>query len=82
MKLSFWGAARVVTGSCHRLTACGKNIPQTNKNTAQNVYNRGVQLLRAECKAKNLNFANQIAGYNKEVQGYFGNRIKLKLITA
>lgn len=60
----------------------GKNIPQTNKNTAQNVYNRGVQLLRAECKAKNLNFANQIAGYNKEVQGYFGNRIKLKLITA
>lgn len=26
MKLSFWGAARVVTGSCHRLTACGKNI--------------------------------------------------------
>ena len=26
MKLSFWGAARVVTGSCHRLTACSKNI--------------------------------------------------------
>ena len=26
MKISFWGAARVVTGSCHRLTACGKNI--------------------------------------------------------
>ena len=26
MKLSFWGAARVVTGSCHRLTACGKNV--------------------------------------------------------
>lgn len=60
----------------------GKNIPQTNKNTAQNVYNHGVELLRAECKAKNLNFANQIAGYNKDIQGYFGNRIKLKLITA
>ena len=26
MKISFWGAARVATGSCHRLTACGKNI--------------------------------------------------------
>lgn len=60
----------------------GKNIPQSNKNTIQNVYNRGVELLRAECKNKNLNFANQIAGYNKDIQSYFGNRVKIKLITA
>ena len=59
----------------------GKNIPQSNINTAQHVYNRGVELLRQECKAKNLNFANQLAGYNKDVQSYFGNRLKLKLIT-
>lgn len=59
----------------------GKNIPQTNKNTAQNVYNRGVQLLREECKAKGLNFADQIVGYNKDVKAYFGNRIPLKFIT-
>ncbi len=56
-------------------------IPQSNINTAQQVYNRGVELLRLECKKKGLNFANQIAGYNKDVQGYFGNRLKLKLIT-
>lgn len=59
----------------------GKNIPQSNINTAQQVYNRGVELLRIECKQKGLNFANQIAGYNKDVQSYFGNRLKLKLIT-
>lgn len=59
----------------------GKNIPQSNINTAQHVYNRGVELLRAECQRKNLNFANQLAGYNQDVQSYFGNRLKLKLIT-
>lgn len=59
----------------------GKDIPQSNINTAQQVYNRGVELLKAECKAKGLNFDNQIAGYNKDVQSYFGSRIKLKLIT-
>lgn len=52
-------------------------IPQSNINTAQQVYNRGIELLRQECKAKGLNFANQLAGYNKDVQSYFGNRIKL-----
>lgn len=59
----------------------GKKIPQSNINTAQQVYNRGVELLRLECKKKGLNFANQIAGYNKDVQAYFGGRLKLKLIT-
>ena len=52
-------------------------IPQSNINTAQQVYNRGIELLRQECKAKGLNFTNQLAGYNKDVQSYFGNRIKL-----
>ena len=55
-------------------------IPQSNINTAQQVYNRGVELLRIECKEKNLNFKNQIVGYNKDIQGYFGNKIKLKYI--
>lgn len=59
----------------------GRRIPQSNINTAQKVYNRGVALLRQECQAKGLNFANHIAGYNREVQSYFGNRLKLKLIT-
>ncbi|MBQ8459798.1 LysM peptidoglycan-binding domain-containing protein [bacterium] len=56
-------------------------VPQSNINTAQQVYNRGIELLRAECKKDGLNFENQVAGYNKDVQSYFGNRIKLKLIT-
>lgn len=58
------------------------NIPQSNKNTIQNVYNRGVQLLREECKKHKKNFANQLAGYNKDIQGYFGNSIKIKLVTS
>ncbi len=52
-------------------------IPQSNINTAQEVYNRGVALLRAECKKDGKNFANQLAGYNKDIQSYFGNHIKL-----
>lgn len=57
-------------------------IPQSNINTAQQVYNRGVELLRAQCKASGANFQNQLAGYNKDIQSYIGNRIPLKLITA
>ena len=56
-------------------------IPQSNINTAQQVYNRGVELLRAECRARHLDFSNQIVGYNKDVQSYFGNKIQLKYIT-
>jgi len=52
-------------------------IPQSNINTAQQVYNRGVELLRAECRKQGLNFANQITGYNEDVKSYFGNNIKL-----
>lgn len=52
-------------------------IPQSNKNTAQQVYNRGIQLLRAECQKEGKNFAHQLAGYNKDVQSYLGNNIKL-----
>lgn len=59
----------------------GNNIPQSNINTAQQVYNRGVELLRIECKKKGINFANQLAGYNNDVKSYFGDRIKLKFIT-
>ncbi len=52
-------------------------IPQSNINTAQQVYNRGIELLRAECKKDGKNFQNQLAGYNKDVQSYLGNKIKL-----
>jgi GH24 family phage-related lysozyme (muramidase) len=55
----------------------GGKIPQSNLNTAQQVYNRGVELLRAECKGNTSNFAAQLVGYNAEVQGYFGDKIKL-----
>ncbi len=52
-------------------------IPRSNINTAQELYNRGVELLKDECKAKGLNFANVLAGYNKDITGYMGNRLKL-----
>lgn len=52
-------------------------IPQSNINTAQAVYNRGVELLRMECKKAGKNFANQLAGYNHDVKTYLGNNIKL-----
>ena len=58
-----------------------KKIPQSNINTIQNVYNRGVEILRKECVAGNLSFKNQIAGYNKEIQSYFGDKVKIKFIT-
>lgn len=52
-------------------------IPQSNINTAQKLYNRGVQLLRAECKKSGNNFENILVGYNNEVKSYIGNKIKL-----
>lgn len=52
-------------------------VPQSNINTAQAVYNRGIELLRLECKQKGLNFASQLQGYNNDVQSYLGNKIKL-----
>lgn len=52
-------------------------IPKSNINTAQQLYNRGVELLKAECKAKGVNFANVLTGYNKDIAGYMGNKIKL-----
>lgn len=52
-------------------------IPQSNINTAQQVYNRGIELLRAECKKEGKNFHSQLVGYNKDVQSYLGNKIKL-----
>jgi len=60
-------------------TACkmyGKDIPASNIATAQQVYNRGVELLRKESKTQN-NFENLIVGYNEYVQKYFGDKIKL-----
>lgn len=60
----------------------GKKIPQSNLNTIQNVYNRGVELLRQECAAKNLNFTHQLNGFNKDIQEYFGDKVKIKLVSA
>ena len=52
-------------------------IPQSNINTAQQLYNRGIQLLRAECKKSGHSFENLLVGYNNDVKSYMGNRIKL-----
>ncbi len=52
-------------------------IPQSNLNTVQQLYNKGVQLLREECKKSGSNFNNMLAGYNKDINAYMGNRIKL-----
>lgn len=65
------------------------NIPQSIINTAQHVYNRGVELLRAECtksyqKLKNPQITlqqyieNQLVGYNAQTKEYMGNKIKIK----
>lgn len=52
-------------------------IPQSNINTAQQLYNRGVQLLREECKKSGHKFENLIVGYNNDIKSYMGNHIKL-----
>ena len=52
-------------------------IPQSNINTAQNLYNKGVELLRKECQKNGSNFNNQLAGFNKEISQYMENKIKL-----
>lgn len=51
-------------------------IPQSILNTAQQVYNRGIQLLRKEFPDKK-DFANQLEGYNKDIEAYLGGKIKL-----
>lgn len=53
------------------------NPPASVLRTAQKVYNRGIELLKKECKTKGWNFENQLAGYNKDVQRYWGDKIKL-----
>ncbi|MBD5402880.1 LysM peptidoglycan-binding domain-containing protein [bacterium] len=55
------------------------NIPSSILNTMQQVYNRGIELLRKE-NPNPQTFANVLAGYNQDVQSYFGNN-KIKLIT-
>lgn len=57
------------------------NVPQSNVGTAQALYNRGVDLLREECVAKGKNFADQIVGYNQDIQNYFGDKVKLNYVT-
>ena len=56
-------------------------IPQSNINTAQQVYNRGVALLRADYKNEPKKFISVLAGYNQEIQSYFKGKINLKYIT-
>jgi len=61
-------------------TACkiyNGNIPNSNLATAQNLYKKGIELLRQECKENNLNFENQLVGYNNEIQNLWGDKIKL-----
>ena len=57
------------------------SIPKTNISTIENLYKSGVELLRKECGGDSKKFANVVAGYNKDIQEYFGNSVKLKFIT-
>ena len=60
-------------------TACkmyNGNIPKSNLETAQQVYNRGIELLRQECGSEQV-FKNVLVGYNQDVQKFFGDKIKL-----
>ena len=52
------------------------NIPKSNLETAQQVYNRGIELLRQECGSEQV-FKNVLVGYNQDVQKFFGDKIKL-----
>lgn len=54
------------------------NPPESVIRTAQQVYNRGIELLKAECREKGLNFENQLVGYNNDVKNYWGSKIKLQ----
>lgn len=56
-------------------------IPQTNINTIQELYNKGIELLRKECISLGIDFNAQIIGYNQDIQSYFGDKVKLNLIT-
>ena len=56
-------------------------VPQSNINTAQAVYDRGVNKLYQECLATGKNFENQLIGYNQDIQEYFGDRIKINYCT-
>lgn len=54
------------------------NPPASVIRTAQQVYNNGIKLLRDECQEKELNFENQLVGYNRDVKAYWGDKIKLQ----
>ncbi len=51
-------------------------IPQSNINTAQYLYDKGVQILRKEYPDQKT-FVNVLAGFNKDVSSYMHNKIKL-----
>lgn len=54
------------------------NIPNSNLATVQNLYNKGVELLKQECKKSGANFENQLVGYNDYVKQLWGNKVKLQ----
>ena len=56
-------------------------VPQSNVATAQSLYDKGVALLRKECTMKGKNFADQIVGYNKDIQEYFGDKVKINYVS-
>ena len=66
--------------------ACGmynkaSDVPKSVKNAAQALYNKGVALLREECKNNNRKIENMLVGFNKDIQDYFGDKIKLSYVT-
>lgn len=50
------------------------NIPNSNINTAQQVYNRGIELLKLEYPQS---YKNQLVGYNDFVEKLWGDKIRL-----
>lgn len=75
-----------VSGLCKRRlfdisVACkvyGGDIPSSNKAAIQDLYNKGVELLKQECEKSGNSFENLIVGFHDEIQSYFGDKYLFK----
>lgn len=51
-------------------------IPNSNLATIQSLYDKGIELLRKQCKKSDLSFENQVVGYNNDIKKYLGDNVK------
>ena len=51
-------------------------IPNSNLATIQNLYNKGIEMLRKHCEKRDLSFENQVVGFNKDIKKYLGDNVK------